>query len=618
MAVVLMQGGHDTLAVPAQLSSCPPPPDGPPRSPGPCPDTETTRLLCAGSYFSARFRRRVVNLLVRHDERALAPAAGVDVFAVLANARRAGRLERTTGIWVAVVWALFALADLLLPHAPFVCKAKNGVGREGGDSRWDFLSIFANIFELPYDLIEAAAGRPVCEMDNGFWVFNYTFVCFLLWLTGSVSGRGRSAYEPSGLSGLAPRQRGGFLFAVVGPGYALASYWATAFLAVLRNPAHWVAVAFPLLLAVPVWVHRRTVERTMHDQFRPNAFEQRSSEKLTGPAWLRDVGEVIKREQDSKIVLYDADRGFAGLGRAVLDPTPIVMDLKREPDADSEPLTTADVLGRLRDELEEFREDTGPRSKVDRLKDVQIDELVYLPAEPPRNAVDHGQAAAEGHLREAVEEGGEARRHYLWARIGAWEQQVVVTALVRVYTQGKSLTLEACLYVMDPLQPEFELVDAIAERGPDLPATSAVRALLAAPATGVAAIFFVVGSAGDATISVKRRFERRNGWDTPSEGASGSVRELAAAYKKSPILEMDVNRYLKALVERIGTGAVRVLREKGYDTGQLEQQVIQVSNGGIHIGAMSGGAVAVGRGAQARTAGGLRQARARVLRRQRF
>lgn len=555
-----------------------------------------------------------MNLLVRHDERALAPAAGVDVFAVLANARWAGRLERTTGIWVAVMWALFALADLLLTNAPFLCGAKNGADRKGGVSDWDFLSIFAYVFELPYDLIEAVADEPVCEMDSFFWVFNYTLVCLWLWWAGGASDRGRSAYGPSGL---APGQRRR-LFTVVGPGYALASYWATASVAVLRNPAHWVAVAFPLLLAVPVWVHRRTVERTMRDRFRPSAFGQRSPERLTGPAWLRDVGEVIKREQGSKIVLYDADRGFAGLGRAVLDPMPIVMDLKREPGADSEPLTTADVLGRLRDELREFREGTGPRSKVDRLKEVQIDELVYLPAEPPRDSVDHGQAAVERHLREAVDEGGEARRHYLRARIGAWEQQVVVTALVRVYTQGKSLTLEVCLYVMDPLQPEFRHADVIAERGPDLPASSVVRALLAAPAGGVAAVFSAAGSVRDAAISVQRRFERRNGWDTSSEGASGSVRELAAAYKKSPILEADVNRYLKALMERIGTGAVRVLREKGYDTGQLEQQVIQVGNGGILIGAMSGGAVATGRGAQARTVGGPRQARGRVLRRQRF
>ncbi|MVO88846.1 hypothetical protein GPA10_29830 [Streptomyces sp. p1417] len=601
------------MTVPARLHPDPPSPDGPPRRPCSCSDDETTRLLCAGTYLSTRFRRRVVQLLVRHDERTLAPAAGVDVLAVLANARRADRLERTTGVWVAVLWALFALADLLPPHAPFICHAKNGAGREGGDSSWDFPSVVASVFGVPYDLIDIVGDSPKCGMDNGFWVINYTLVCLLLWLAGSISRRSKSAYKPSGL---ASAQRGGFLPAVVASG-VLVSYWATAFVAVLRNPVHWVAVVFPLLLAAPVWVHRRTVERTMRDQFRSGVLGQRPPERLTGPAWLRAVGEVIKKEQDSKIVLYDVGRGFAGLGRVVLDPTPLVMDLKRKPDAGSEALTTADVLGCLRDELGEFREGAGPRSKVDRLKEIRVDELVYLPAELPRDSVDHGQAAVEGHLREAVEEGGEARRHYLRARIGAWEQQVVVTALVRVYTQGKSLTLELCLYVMDPLQPEFKLVDAIAERSPDLPASSMARALLAAPAAGVTAVLSLVGSAGDATLSVKRRFERRNGWDTPSEGASSSVRELAAVWEKSPILDTDVNRYLQALVERIGTGAVRAMREKGYDTTQLEQQVAQVNNQGIFIGTMNGGAVAEGQGARARTVGGIRQRRAGVRRRQR-
>lgn len=99
----------------------------------------------------------------------------------------------------------------------------------------------------------------------------------------------------------------------------------------------------------------------MRDQFRPGAFRRRSPERLRGPAWLRNVGEGVKKEQASKIVLYDMDRGFAGLGRAVLDPTSIVMDLQRTPDADSGPLTTMDVLACLRGELEEFREVIGPQ-----------------------------------------------------------------------------------------------------------------------------------------------------------------------------------------------------------------------------------------------------------------
>lgn len=587
------------MVVPAQLPSVPHPPDEPDHSPGPCPDTETTRLLCAGTYLSTRFRRQVVNLLVKHNERALAPAAGVDVFAVLAHARQADRLERTTGTWVAVMWVLFALADLLLFDAPFTCD------KGGGKPDMGFQEY---IFSLPSQWFW---DDSQCELGTGFWVFNYTCVSLLLWLAGSISGRARSVFEASGQESGRPVR---FLFTVIGPKYLLTSYWATAFLGVWRNPAHWVAVAFPLLLAIPVWVHRRTVECMMRDQFHTDAFGQRHPERLKGPAWLQGVGEAIKREQNSKIVLYDVNRGFTGLGRAASKHMPLVTDLKHKPGAVPEPLTSADVLGLVRDELEELRKDTGPRPQVDRLKEVQIDDLVYLPAKPPRDLVDHGQEATERHLREAVEEGGEARRYYLRARICAWEQQVAVTALVRVYLQGKSLTLEVFLYVMDPLRPEFELVDAITEQGPDLPATSVVRALLTAPASGLAAIFSLTSSVEDMRISVRRSLDRRNGWDTPSQGASGSVRELAAAYQESPILEMDVNRYLAALLERIGNGATRTLREKGYDTGQLEQQVIHVSNGGIFIGTMSGGAAAAGQGARARTAGAPRRARAHVFR----
>ncbi|MFF8034558.1 hypothetical protein [Streptomyces sp. NPDC016626] len=538
-----------------------------------------------------------MNLLVTHDERALAPAAGVDVFAVLAHAMQAKRLERRTGVWVVAIWALFALVDLLVVNAPFVCKKK---GERPG------MAFYECAFELPSYFFLSDALE--CELDMSFWVFNYTCMSLLLWLAGSSSRRTRSVYEASGQT---PGHSARFLFTVIGPKYLLASYWATAFVGIWRNPAHWVAVAFPLLLAIPVWVHRRTIERMMRDQFHTDTFGQWHPEGLKGPAWLQDVGEAIRKEQDSKIVLYDVDQGFTGLGRAASESMPLVTDLKPKPGVVPEPLISADVLALVRDELEELRKDTGLRPQVDRLGEVRIDDLVYLPAKPPRALVDHGPEATEKHLREAVEEGGEARRYYLRARISAWEQQVAVTALVRVCVQGKSLTLEVFLYVMDPLRPEFELVDAIADQGPDLPASSVVRALLTAPASGLAALFSLASSVEDMRVSVRRRLDRRNGWDTPSQGASGSVRELAATYKESPILEMDVNRYLAALLERITNGAIRTLREKGYDTGQLEQQVINVSQGGIFIGAMSGGAVAAGQGARARNVGARRTVGAR-------
>ena len=133
------------------------------------------------------------------------------------------------------------------------------------------------------------------------------------------------------------------------------------------------------------------------------------------------------------------------------------------------------------------------------------------------------------------------------------------------------------------------------------------RALLTAPAAGVAAAF----SAARSLESTVRWAARSRGYvsarATSPEGASASVRELASVRGQSPFQRMDVSRYLKTIQERIGTGALQALSEKGHDTGQLEQQIVQVSNGGVFIGTMSGGAVATGRGARARADGALQQ-----------
>lgn len=563
-------------------------------------DRETTRLLGAGTYLSAWYRRQVVDLLVKNDDRALAAPAGIDLLTVLAHALRAGKLQRRTGNQLLRLWALFAVTDLFLTDDPVGCAAS------GEDADDGFLGAVKSALVLPYDLLPSGSG---C---TGFWVGNYAIICLLVWLARKASRRCKSVYDtvlP------ADRRRITFLSLInaLEPGL-LGSYWLTAVVAVGRDPAQWAAVVFPLLLTVPVWRHRRAVEHTLHDQFRSEVFDQRPSPVPTRPASLRRVVEVIRREQDSRLVLYDKDRGLAGIGRAVLEPMPIVMDLKPVRDSDPVPPTSAEVLAGVRRGLEQLQ-GAGGSPGADRLRGTQIDEVICLPAGPPRDTVDHGQAAVERHLEEAVEEGGEGRRHYLRARIGAWEQQIVVTALLRVCIKGTSLTLDVSLYVMDPLRPEFEHIDAIAEQGPDLPASSITRALQTAPGAGVAAVLASLGGAGEMGFSLWRRLQGRTPLGDPSLGASSSVRQLAASYNDSPLLETDVNRYQLALMERIRTGTVGVLREKGFETGQLEE-VMQVNNNGIYIGTMVGGAVAAGRGARART-GARQPTRGRATRQRR-
>ena len=83
----------------------------------------------------------------------------------------------------------------------------------------------------------------------------------------------------------------------------------------------------------------------------------------------------------------------------------------------------------------------------------------------------HATAASTGrqrhaHLARAAGEGGEARRHFLRIRVGAWNEQVVVSLLVRVHTQGGMLVLEVVPHVLGPIVPEFREVDTIVDAEP--------------------------------------------------------------------------------------------------------------------------------------------------------
>ncbi|MFD0382790.1 hypothetical protein ACFQ2B_11665 [Streptomyces stramineus] len=66
--------------------------------------TEATRLMCAGTYLDIEFRRRVIEELVEHEERPIAPSLGVDVVPVLTHALRARKQDAMTALLLLVLW----------------------------------------------------------------------------------------------------------------------------------------------------------------------------------------------------------------------------------------------------------------------------------------------------------------------------------------------------------------------------------------------------------------------------------------------------------------------------------------------------------------------------------
>ncbi|WJV46688.1 hypothetical protein [Streptomyces flavofungini] len=644
--------------------------------------TEATRLLCAGAHVNAAFRRRVVEELVGHAERPVAPPLGADVLPVLAHAVRARRDDLRTALLLLGVWVAFLATDAVMLWDAASDRSGGDSGLSAGDIAW-----------LPFGTDAAGAaesepgGAALGGMVPGGWALAYAVVVLLLWCGRVVAGRDTGVGEPLRPVPLpAPlvwlRRRFGWLVTFTAWSCGLA-YGIAACARITESPY---PVIFPLLIAAVVWRHQFLRTRTLRGQLARQTFAETPQPRL--PAWYGRIEACVRREQDASLTLYDVNRPFVGAGTP-RKPWSVVLELKpddtRAADSAAGPngavpngavpngavprqgapgaLTAQDVIAMIGPRLRSLRRSAADTSR-DRLRQLEIEEFVYLPAGPGRDeelytgdgtktAVVYDDEQVERHIAEAAGEGGEARRHFLRIRVGAWNEQVVVSLLVRVHTQGGMLVLEVVPHVLGPVAPEFRRVDALVASEPDGPVRDALRACVAAPALsvglGITALRWLpsLGTAVRLWLTMPVSDEPGDGAGDEPEGARSaygkgrgdacgkgqrhapfvlrltrllratasrllgpdtgrapdapavSLRQLAATDSLSLFQEMDVARYTRTLQDRIGEGVRDALRVGGYRTDRLEQHITQINNSGVYIKEMSGGALATGTHGQA-------------------
>ncbi len=564
--------------------------------------SEATRLLSAGAHLSADFRRRVVDELVGHAERPVAPSLGLDVLTVLAHALRARRRELYAALALLLIWALFVAVETRMPE-----REAAPVPETSG----------ITVFGIDLGSLSVSGAAP----------YIYAGLCLVLLLARLVLGkpapRPGVSEPPSPFRSLPP---GGWLRRSVGSLLTFAGrlgmlvYWAVAVDGVADDPF---PLIFPLALALVVWVHRMTQETLLREELGRDSFAGARPTPLPDTPRLRRVREAAAREQHAKGALYDPYLPFVGAG-SPHQPWSFALELKREkpngtltgkrlgdtevPAQGAPPeLTARRVIDLVRGPLEALRK-AAAEGSVDRLRDLELDEFVYLPAGPGREEGFHTPESVAGHIAAAAGEGGEGRRHFLRIRIGAWDEQIVVTVFVRVHTQGRMLVLEVLPHVLGPVREEFRAADALAPApGPADVARGAVRALAAAPTE----LLTLLWGGARTAVAVPR-----TAWEAPERGAPGaplvSVRELGSAEGFSLFQEMDVSRYVKTVQDRIASGVRDALELSGFRTDRFEQYVVNVSDGGLFIGGMSGGyatgqvsggAVAMGEHSRATTGG---------------
>jgi hypothetical protein len=551
---------------------------GPPPAPPPVPPhaSEATRLLCAGAYVDSSFRDRVIDELYVREQRIVAPSLGFDAARVLTHALRARRLEVGWAAGIVGLWLVGlpltggVLAVYLLPTA--VLAAGVTLRDRGGNS---------------------PAGHRVFAFVVR-WVGRILFAIFLI-DTVAAAFAGSPSADPYGskpgltdfLLDLLP----GLTTLVGGDG-------------TVRPWQAWLALVLFVAVALCAGAQRSQFARALNGELSPERFPDAASdpaERGEGERFHR-MRERVRLEQHSPLIMYHEARPFRGAGSAY-DTWVLAVEMRPADETKApRPLSNRTMLDAVRPLLEGLRlpPEYAGHAVRDRLRWLEIDECVFLPAEGLSRRTDapYNREAFEEHRDRAVEEGAEKRRHFLRVRVGGWEEELVVTVYVRIHTQGRMLMLEIAPHVLFPIRESFKEADGLAHQFRNNSVFG--RATWAAGQVPAATFGSLV------TLCQAAAF----GWQLLTGGHAGarpdgpavSVRELGAATSRSLFQQMDVDRYLRSIQDRIAHGVRTALSGHGYQTGEFVQKVVNISNGGVHIDSVAHSTFAVGSHARASSA----------------
>ncbi|MFJ8312629.1 MULTISPECIES: hypothetical protein [unclassified Streptomyces] len=549
--------------------------------------SEATRLMAAGTYLDEEYRDAVIDELYVHEERIVAPSLGFDAARVLAHALRARNLEIAWSLGILVLWVLSVVVThyaFLIVLVPCLLLGLARIVRgTTGPAPW-YRTVPA--FFLRWwgrSLLVLFAVALVVSLFGGHHSSSHNYSSGY----GSYGGYGGGYGGSYGSSGSVPQFIGGsgaldLANQSFGPGLS------------------WGILACFAALALCVAMQRAQFARIMAGELSPEGFQDFAADpaQTNANGRFHRLAAMIRAEQHAKLAVYRAYAPFRGAGDP-FEPWSVSIQLRpRKSLGDRSParVSNAEILRMVEPLIAQLRVPAPTAAAQalavrDRLRQLEMTEYVFLPVDglPSRTHAPYRDGDFEQHRSAALEEGGEARRHFLRIRVGGWEEHLVTTVFVRVHTQGGMLVLEIAPHVLPPLREDFFRADRAAH---DFrcrnPLGKAAWALLHTPASALRSLVVV----GRAIGSTWHRLTGGYGRALP-DGPARSVRELAAAPDTSLFQAMDYQRYVKSVEDRVTSGVRNVLYEAGYDTGQFEQKIVNVAQGGVMI-ENARGAISVG------------------------
>ncbi|MCY9785883.1 hypothetical protein KIK06_18495 [Nocardiopsis sp. EMB25] len=265
--------------------------------------------------------------------------------------------------------------------------------------------------------------------------------------------------------------------------------------------------------------------------------------------------------------------------------------------ARKEPTLTGGALverlyAELREQLPKLSGTEGEHSSTRR--EVELADCVFLPGVRQDRVEDlvPNMIAADGErgtLRREWVSGfvnvfHERARHFLEIGISTWESQVVVTAFVRLSTQGGLLHVEGETMVMPPVDDEHRMPAGALPTGTDPGDTVALVVESARNVLPQLRSNLTESRSWLRSWSAVRRNNREHTWARKNDeffdyAPSFGIRQLGAAPQIEQLFqEHDLHRITRAIPEKVLICVRDVLQEAGYDTEQVAKIIQNISN----------------------------------------
>ncbi|WP_395292836.1 hypothetical protein ACF9IK_03920 [Kitasatospora hibisci] len=568
---------------------------------GPAP-AEATRYLCAAAWLDRGFRAALIEELVEQCYRIPAPSPGTDLVRVLHEALTARRWEAWTGVaFLTVLAAGFVLLGAVPAGIVLLVVLALVLVSGFREDRMDHR--IGLTVERLLMVTAPRSGGPARSLMTGTKALVVVVVVFV---SLSYLSRNGADWYDLGWGGLTlddgHRGDGWYTGLLGGSGTAGA---------VLLPAAAELAALWLIAAGLRFAVRRRL------------AGPEPAGGKPGGPppqphgrreAWIY---RRLHEQQSGPELLYGRRAPLVGLGIA---GRAWRMTFELRPSAEraaqgraAEPLDASVLYRSMAARVRQLAEDTAYPD--DPLRGLSVTDRVFRPSlrnDAPRNW--RGAMTARSGDRLLLEpawadllgrSGHERLRHYLAIRVGSWQEEVVVTVLVRTTTRGGLLYLEWLPYVLPPVGRGYHVVDHL---GHDSALADARNALGWAARRLGGDIAVAVGESDRSRASRARaaRYHRRYEELTRAGRAVDfaprlSVRELGAGTEYQNIFQAhDVQRFLNTVTQRVFSAVGEELRARGYDSGAFEQQsqnITNINNGGVQVNNSSvHGSVAGGSG----------------------